>query len=224
MNLRLTGPVVVQLQAVFLADHYFEAGGQLEQPELFPDLPMCGESVAHVIPSGPGYQHENAQELMVTLLYSARGRVVITTPYFVPDEPFLQAVRSAVLRGVEVNLVVSMHANQLITQFAQRSYYDDLLHAGVKIYLYQPRFLHAKHLSIDGDIVLIGSTNIDIRSFALNAEINLLIYDSKVAADLRAIQENYFAHSHLLTAEEWSKRPLVTRTLQNMARLADSLL
>ncbi|HZQ47346.1 MAG TPA: cardiolipin synthase [Verrucomicrobiae bacterium] len=224
LHLRLTGPVVVQLQAVFLADHYFEAGGQLEQPELFPDLPTAGESIAHVIPSGPGYQHENAQELMVTLLYSARGRVVITTPYFVPDEPFLQAVRSAVLRGVEVNLVVSEHANQLVTQFAQRSYYDELLTAGVKIYLYRPRFLHAKHLSIDGDIVLVGSTNIDIRSFALNAEINLLIYDSKVAATLRAIQENYFANSHLLTAAEWKKRPLTTRTLQNMARLADSLL
>ena len=224
LNLRLTGSVVVQLQAVFLADHYFEAGGQLLQPELFPDLPAAGESTAHVIPSGPGYQHENAQELMVTLLYSARGRVVITTPYFVPDEPFLQAVRSAVLRGVEVNLVLSEHANQLITQFAQRSYYDELLRDGVKIYLYRPRFLHAKHLSIDGDVVLVGSTNIDIRSFALNAEINLLIYDSKVAADLRVIQENYFAHSHLLTAAEWQQRPLLTRTLQNMARLADSLL
>jgi cardiolipin synthase len=196
----------------------------LLQPELFPDLAAAGESSAHVIPSGPGYQHENAQELMVALLYSARGRAVITTPYFVPDEPFLQAVRSAVLRGVEVNLVVSEHANQLVTQLAQRSYYDELLGVGVRIYLYRPRFLHAKHLSIDGDIVLIGSTNIDIRSFALNAEINLLIYDSKVAADLRAIQENYFAHSHLLTAAEWKERPITTRTLQNMARLADSLL
>lgn len=224
LNLRLTGPVTAQLQAVFLADHYFEAGGQLEQPELFPDVPAAGESVAHVIPSGPGYQHENAHELMITLLYSARGRAVITTPYFVPDEPFLQAVRSAVLRGVEVNLVLSMHANQLVTQFAQRSYYDDLLAAGVKIHLYRPRFLHAKHLSIDGDIVLVGSANIDIRSFALNAEINLLIYDSKVAADLRVIQEDYFSNSHLLTAAEWNQRPVTTRTLQNMARLADSLL
>ncbi len=161
---------------------------------------------------------------MVTLLYSARKRIVITTPYFVPDEPFLQAVRSAVLRGVEVNLVLSEHANQLVTQMAQRSYYDELLTAGVRIHLYQPRFLHAKHLSIDDHLVLIGSTNIDIRSFALNSEVNLLIFDTDVAARLRAVQQNYFAHSRLLNAAAWKKRPLHTRTLQGIARLADSLL
>ena len=161
---------------------------------------------------------------MVTLLYSARERVVITTPYFVPDEPFLEAVRSAVLRGVDVRLVVSEHANQLVTQLAQRSYYDDLLAAGVKVYLYEPHFLHAKHLSIDDGIVLIGSANIDIRSFALNAEVNMLIYDPEVAAKLRGLQEKYFAHSHLLNAEAWRKRPLWTRTIQSIARLADSLL
>ncbi len=224
LDLRVTGPVVAQLQAVFLADHYFEAGGQLEQPELFPELAPLGGSVAHVVPSGPGYQRENAQELMVSLLYSARERVVITTPYFVPDEPFLQGIRSARLRDVEVDLVVSEHANQWVTQLAQRSYYDELLDAGVRIHLYKPRFLHAKHLSIDDEVVLIGSTNIDIRSFALNAEVNVLIYDAGVAAALRVVQERYFAHSRRLEAAEWNRRPLATRTLQNIARLADSLL
>jgi cardiolipin synthase len=160
----------------------------------------------------------------VTLLYSAHERVVITTPYFVPDEPFLQAVRTAVLRGVEVHLVLSQHANQLVTQLAQRSYYDELLGAGVVIHLYQPHFLHAKHLSVDNDLVLIGSTNIDIRSFALNEEVNVLIYDPKVAAELRAIQEGYFARSQTLSAGEWRQRPVFTRTLQNIARLMDSLL
>jgi cardiolipin synthase len=222
--LRVAGPVVVQLQAVFLGDHYFEAGGQLEQPELFPDLASRGASTAQVVPSGPGYKHQNGEELMVTLLYSARKRVVITTPYFVPDEPFLEAIRSAVLRGVEVDLVLSEHANQLVTQLAQRSYYDDLLVAGVKIHLYRPHFLHAKHLSIDDGIVLVGSTNIDIRSFALNAEINMLIYDPKVAAKLHALQERYFANSHLVDLTEWRKRPLLVRTAQSIARLADSLL
>lgn len=222
--LRVTGPVVAQLQAVFLADRYFETGGQLDHPELFPRMESRGASTAQVVPSGPGYQHQNGQELMVTLLYSARKRVVITTPYFVPDEPFLEAVRSAVLRGVDVRLVVSEHANQLVTQLAQRSYYDDLLAAGVKIYLYEPHFLHAKHLSIDDGIVLIGSANIDIRSFALNAEVNMLIYDPHAAAKLHMLQERYFAHSHLLNTEAWRKRPLWTRTIQSIARLADSLL
>ena len=176
------------------------------------------------MPSGPGYKHENGQELIIALLYAARERVVITTPYFVPDEPFMLAVRSAALRGVTVHLVVSMHANQVVTQFAQRSYYEALLDAGVKIHLYKPRFLHAKHLSIDDGIALIGSTNMDIRSFALNAEINILIYDPAVVAGLRAIQEDYFAHSDLLSAATWNRRPLLLKVAQNTARLTDSLL
>jgi len=225
MMLRMTGPVVVQLQAVFLADHFFETGTGMDELGLFPEpTTASGETLAQVVPSGPGYQHENGQELMIALLYTARERVVITTPYFVPDEPFFQAVRSAVLRGVEVHLVLSEHANQLVTQLAQRSYYDDLLGAGVIIHLYQPRFLHAKHLSIDDHIVLIGSTNIDIRSFALNAEVNVLIYDAEVAGEMRRVQDGYFAASRLLKAEEWARRPLRTRVAQNVARLADSLL
>lgn len=222
--LRATGPIVAQFQAVFLADQYFESGGTLDEAGLFPDLAGPGSSVAQVVPSGPGYQHENGQELMVALLYSARERVAITTPYFVPDEPFLQAMRSAGLRGVEVHLILSEHANQLVTQLAQRSYYDELLAAGVKIHLYRPRFLHAKHLSIDEHITLIGSTNIDIRSFALNSEVNVLIYDPELASRLRAVQQNYIDHSRLVNAAEWQKRPLTTRTLQGIARLADSLL
>jgi cardiolipin synthase len=224
LTVRLTGLIVAQLQAIFLADYYFETGGLLESPEMFPDPMIAGESICQVVPSGPGYQRENGQELLITLLYAARKRIVITTPYFVPDEPFLQAVICAAFRGVEVDLVLSAHANQTITQWAQRSYYDELLGAGVRIHLYEPRFLHAKHVSIDDRIIVVGSTNIDIRSFALNAEVNLLIYDAVIVEKLREMQENYFAHSQRLDPEEWDKRSLFTRTLQSTARLADSLL
>jgi cardiolipin synthase len=148
----------------------------------------------------------------------------LTTPYFVPDEPFLEALLSGARRGVAMHLVVSYHANQILTQLAQRSFYDELLEAGVNIHLYQPRFLHAKYLTIDDDVALIGSANIDIRSFALNAEIGILFYDAEVVAELRRIQEGYFAHSVLLAAEEWGRRPLAARTLQGIARLADSFL
>jgi cardiolipin synthase len=224
MQARLTGPVVAQLQAVFLADHFFETNEVPAYEGHFPDLAPTGGSVAQVIPSGPGYGHENAQEFIVAMLYAARKRVVITTPYFVPDEPVLQAVRCASLRGVEVHLVVSLHANQLLTQLAQRSFYDDLLEYGVRIHLYEPRFLHAKHLTVDDDIALLGSTNMDIRSFALNAEVNLVVYDPAVVSALREVQERYFKQSRLLSAEEWKRRPLAHKVLQNSARLADSLL
>ena len=222
---RVTGPIVSQLQAVFLADHYLETEEALDREELFPDLDSTGDSIAQLVPSGPGYGQENGRDLIISMLYEARTRVVIVTPYFVPDEPFLQAMRAAARReNVRVHLVLSKHANQLITQFAQRSYYDDLLEAGIEIHLYHPHFLHAKLLTIDDEIVLVGSTNMDIRSFALNAEINLLIYDRKVVESVKKIQESYFANSELLTLEAWRRRSALAKIAQNTARLMDSFL
>jgi cardiolipin synthase len=224
MVARVSGPIVWQLQAVFLADRFLETNTLLEDSEAFPGVGHEPGAIAQVMPSGPGYGRENGQTLMISLLYAARDRVVLTTPYFVPDEPFLEAMTAAARRGVSMHLVVSAHANQRLTQLAQRSFYDELLEAGVNVHLYDPRFLHAKYLTIDNNVAMIGSANIDIRSFALNAEIGLLIYDTKVVAELRRIQENYFATSKLLTAEEWTRRPLLSRTIQGVARLADSFL
>ncbi len=224
LMVRLTGPVVRHLQAVYFADYYFETGREPDRNEIVREPERTGFSLVQVVPSGPGFRRQNGQELIVAMLYGARERVVITTPYFVPDEPFLQAIRSATRRGVAVHLVVSMHANQLVTQLAQRAYYDDLLEAGVVLHLYEPRFLHAKHITIDSAIALIGSTNMDIRSFALNEEINLLVYDPEVVARVHAVQEKYFARSERLSPEVWKSRSLFDRVLQNTARLADSLL
>jgi cardiolipin synthase len=188
---RITGPVVSQLQATFLGDHYLETEEVLDRAELFPDLKPAGDSAAQLLPSGPGYGQENGRELIISMLYEARRRVVITTPYFIPDEPFLNAICAAGRReNVQVHMVVSKHANQLISQLAQRSYYDDLLEAGIQIHLYRPHFLHAKLLTIDDHVALTGSTNMDIRSFALNAEINLLIYDRQVVEQLKVVQED----------------------------------
>jgi cardiolipin synthase len=226
---RVAGPVVAHLQAIFFADRAIETDQMLDEPELFPDppsppTPPAGSAVAQLLPSGPGYGRENAQALMVDLIHSAMKRVVVTTPYFVPDEPFLQALQTAVLRGVEVSLVLPVHSNQFVTNLAQQSYYDELLESGVRIYLYRPHFLHAKHLSVDDDVALIGSSNIDIRSFALNAEVSLMVYDAGVMQQLRAIHDRYFANSNLLTREVWDQRGVIARTSQNIARLADSLL
>ena len=221
---RVTGPVVGQLQGVLLADRFFETDVNIESPSLFPEITPVGISAAQVLPSGPGYNRENAEELLVAMLYAARRRVVITTPYFVPSEPFIEAMRSSARRSVDIRLIVSLHANQPFTQYAQRSYYDDLLSAGIRIHLYRPRFLHAKHLTVDDSIAVVGSTNIDIRSFALNAEISLITYDPAVVAALNAVQERYIAESDELDLTAWRKRPATQKVLQNIARLADSLL
>ena len=221
---RCTGPVVAHLQAIFFVDRAIETDMMLDEPDTFPDVPAAGPAVAQLLPSGPGYGRENVQAIMVDLLHSACKRAVITTPYFVPDPPFLQAMQTAVLRGAQVHLIVPARSNQFVTNLAQQSYYGELLESDVKIHLYRPNFLHAKHLSVDDDVVLVGSSNIDIRSFALNAESSLLIYDAGVMAQLRAIQDRYFANSDLLTREKWDQRGVIARTSQNIARLADSLL
>lgn len=221
---RVTGPVVTQMQAMILSDYFFETGFVLSEEEYLSPVPPIGRSPAQMVPSGPGYQRENGKELMLELLYSARENVTLITPYFVPDEPFLQAMQSAARRGVDVHLIVSKQANQVLSQFAQRSYYEEILTAGVHIHLYRPHFLHAKHLRVDHDVALIGSTNIDIRSFALNAESSLLVYDRIVVARLRAIQDRCIRDSDELYLEEWRKRRTSSKVLQNLARLCDSLL
>jgi cardiolipin synthase A/B len=221
---RVEGPVVAQLQAVILADRYFETGHVAHEERHFPRIAAAGESPAQMLPSGPGYGRENGQSALVALIHAARERVVITTPYFVPDEAFLQALATASLRGVETRLIVSARSNQRLTWLAQSSYYEQLLEAGIAIHLYEPRFLHAKHMTVDRSVALIGSTNIDIRSFALNCEASLLVYDERIVRALEAVQVRYIAASRPLEPAAWAARPLGAKVAQNAARLADSLL
>jgi cardiolipin synthase len=221
---RVTGPVVLGLQFVFVSDWYLETDELLDTPAVFPLPPVTGDVPAQPLPSGPGWAPAAIERVVVALIHGARERVVITTPYFIPDTALLQALQTAVLRGVEVHLVVSKIADQLLVSLAQKSYYDQLLEAGVRVHLYREAFLHAKHLSVDGEVALIGSSNMDIRSFLLNAEIALVFYSKDVAARLRAEQERYFAHSDLLDAAEWRRRALVSKVAENTARLMSALL
>lgn len=221
---RMTGPGVLQLQAIFLTDYVAETGKDLFKPEFFPHQIATGNTAAQALPSGPGFPQANVERLVVSLLYSAQRRVVITTPYFIPDEPLLDAMKIAVLRGVEVHLVVSRQADQVLVCQAQRSYYDELLEAGVRVHVYREHLMHAKHLSFDDQISVIGSSNLDLRSFLLNEEISLIVYDPEVAAALCHIQERYFAESDELQLEAWRGRPRLTKVLENTARLVDSVL
>jgi cardiolipin synthase A/B len=221
---RVQGPILSQLQMVFLADWYLETDARVTTSDLVAEQGECGGSPAQLLPSGPGYGRANVEMLMVTLLHNASKRVVITTPYFIPDQPLLQAMETAVLRGVDVHLVLSAKSDQKIVSTAQHSYYDQLLRGGVSIHLYQPRFLHAKCMTVDESVAVIGSSNVDIRSFALNSEISLLVYDSDVVAAMAHVQDRYISESKTLTARAWNRRSPVRKALQSIARLADALL
>ncbi len=221
---RVTGPVVLGLQFVFVSDWYLESNELLDTPATFPAPDVTGDVPAQPLPSSPNWAQGAIEQIVVALIYGARERVVITTPYFVPDAALLHALRAAVLRGVEVHLVVSYQADQLLVSLAQKSYYGQLLEAGVRVHRYRKAFLHAKHLSVDGEVAVIGSSNMDIRSFLLNAEIAVLFYSRDVTARLRAEQERYFAGSELLDLATWRGRSLLSKVAENTARLMSALL
>jgi cardiolipin synthase len=155
---------------------------------------------------------------------SAQERVIITSPYFVPDEAMVYAITSAKLRGLDVQLFVSEVGDQGGVWHAQRSYYRALLEAGVRIWLYPgPYILHAKHLSIDDEVAVIGSSNMDIRSFALNFEVTLLVRGASFVADMREVEAKYRDLGRELTLEEWEREPASATFLDGIARLTSAL-
>ena len=219
---RVRGPVVAQLGALFASDWYIETGIALAIPEQPPEI--AGGTPAQLLPSGPAYPFANARNMVIALTQRARKRLVLVTPYFVPDDATLDALEIAALSGIDVQLILSKSNNQRLTAWAQDSYIEDLLAAGVRIALYRPHFLHAKHLSVDDEIALVGSINLDIRSFALNAELGLLCYDADVVARLRVIEAEYLADADIIDADHWRKRPAWQRSLSGIARLTDSIM
>ncbi|GAA0974009.1 Cardiolipin synthase A [Nocardioides aquaticus] len=222
---RIEGPTVNALRAVFAKDWYIESHertGDDIRPETAP--PHQDGVAGQVVPSGPGYATENNLRLFTALIYSAQSRVSLTSPYFVPDEPLLYAVTTAARRGVAVELFVSEWGDQFMVSHAQCSYYQALLEAGVRIHLYPPPWiLHSKHFSIDDDVAVIGSSNMDMRSFALNYEVSLLLTGGDVVARFRAVEDGYRAMTRELTLDEWQQRSRGQRYLDNTMRLTAAL-
>jgi cardiolipin synthase A/B len=218
---RVEGPVVSALNLVFAADWYSETGVKLTEEIGTPSRP-AGEIVGQVIPSGPG--SENNLRAFTTLMYSAQNRLSITTPYFVPDDSLLYAVTTAAQRGVEVELFVCEAGDQFMVHHAQRSYYEALLRAGVRIYLYPaPAILHSKFLSVDDDVAVLGSSNMDMRSFGLNYEVSVMLLGSEVVAEMRRVEDSYRAMSKELFLGDWLARSRGSAYKDNLMRLTAAL-
>lgn len=226
LMVRLEGPVVAELNALFVSDWYAETDELLVK-----DISYVGDITddrgdldCQIVPSGPGFDSENNLKLFNSLIYNARQKVIITSPYFVPEESMLAAITTAAERGVEVVLFVSEIGDQMLVYHAQRSYYEVLLKAGVKIYMYKAPFvLHAKHLTIDDTIAVVGSSNMDMRSFSLNMEVSLLVYSEKFVKSMRIIETKYFENSRELKLKVWLKRPKRQKFADNLARLTSAL-
>lgn len=221
---RLQGPAVAQLQAVFASDWFIETGEDLSGRMSLPETREDDACEAQLLPCGPAYPHENARDLLVALVHSARRSLTLCTPYFVPDEAMLRALCITAERGVRTRLVVSARNNQPLADWAQRGYYDVLLRSGVEIHRFHGGFLHAKHLLVDDALGLVGSINLDVRSFALNAEVGALLRGHGVADALHEVQDGYLAQAQTLTLRAWRARPRWHRSVEGLARLADVFL
>jgi cardiolipin synthase len=220
----LHGPIVTTLNVVFATDWLSETDESLEhqlghRPELH-----AGDITAQVVPSGPGFITENNLRLFNTLIYSAQHKVSICSPYFVPDDSLLYAVTTAAQRGVDVELFVSEKGDQFLVHHAQQSYYEALLEAGVRIYLYKAPFvLHAKHFTIDDEVAVLGSSNMDMRSFSLNLEVSVMLLGEDIVQRLRAVEDTYRDISHELLLDDWMQRPVLVKYVDNVARLTATL-
>ncbi|GGL03409.1 cardiolipin synthase [Curtobacterium luteum] len=222
---RFEGPVVAGLNALFVTDWYSETDELLLRESDPVQRADRGDALdCQVVPSGPGFDGENNLRLFNALLYSAQQKVSITSPYFVPDDSMLYAITTTAQRGVEVELFVGEMGDHAMTWHAQRSYYEGLLRAGVRIWLYRaPTILHAKHFTIDDEVAVIGSSNMDMRSFSLNLEVSVMVRGSRFVDALREVQDAYKEHSFELTLESWVDRPRRSKVLDNVARLTAAL-
>ncbi len=229
LTARIEGPLVSALNVIFASDWNTETGELLRSElavssSVWVSAEPVGNVTGQIVPSGPGVDAENNLRAFTSLIYAAKDRISITSPYFVPDESLLYAVTTAARRGVAVELFVSEGKDQFMVYHAQRSYYEALLEAGVRIYLYpKPAVLHSKHFSIDDEVAVLGSSNMDMRSFALNYEVSLMLFDGDPVAQMRKVEDGYRAVSRELLLEEWLARPRVAAYVDNVLRLTAAL-
>ena len=224
---RIEGPIVEALGVLFLFDWGVETGQTIETVKDTSDikvLPHAGTTNVQLVPSGPGHMATAIHELLLTSVYAARKRLIMTTPYFVPDDALLIALKSAGERGVDVTLVLPKKIDSVLVRYACRSYFDDLLASGVRILCFHEGLLHTKSVTVDDDIALFGTVNLDMRSFWLDFEATLIVYDLGFGTQLRTLQQQYMEKSESINLERWRTRPAWARFIENVAHLFSPLL
>jgi len=223
---RLEGPGVLALNALFRWDWEVETGRDLnfdEKGDSF-SVRRPGETDVQLIPSGPGSTGSNVYQPLLMSIYSARREIVVTTPYFVPDEAVSTALLTAAERGVKVTVIIPERNDSRLVHYTCRSYFDDMLAAGIRIYGFGGGLLHTKSVVIDRQLALFGSVNLDVRSFWLDFEVTLGVYNPDFAERLLALHDRYIEKSVLVNLKTWQQRSGRERFVENLARLASPLL
>ena len=224
-HIRVEGPVVAEMQTAFLVDWKFSTKQLLGDPIYFPKVPAAGNLLMQVATSGPLGEFRVIMQAILRVFTESRKYVYVQTPYFIPNEPVGAALRNCALAGVDVRLIIPRRDDvNIITTLASRSYIKDLLEAGVKVYFYDKGFMHAKTVVADDEVCSIGSTNLDIRSFEQDFEINAFIYDRKMAKQMR---EQFLLDLESCTQVDpvrWAKRSRIHRFWESFARLFSPIL
>ncbi|MEP7144025.1 MAG: cardiolipin synthase [Ferruginibacter sp.] len=227
-HLCIEGPGVQYLQYLFMCDWNFCAKDTLHHdPVFFPPastLPVKGNKIVQIAASGPDSDTPTILFSLLQAINLASKEILITTPYFIPGESILDALIISAMGGVSVKMLVPGISDSLLVNAAARSYYEDLLKAGVEIYLYNKGFVHAKTLAADRKIAIVGTANMDHRSFDLNFEVNAIVYDEEIAKQLSDVFYDDIADAERLSLDAWNNRSVWKQLLEKSARLVSPLL
>jgi len=221
---RFTGPIVSEMGIVFAEDWGFETREILDVPTVGDGVPLNQGTAMQIVPTGPTSPGESFRRVFLAAIQTARTRVMMTTPYFVPDEPTLVSLMMAADRGADVTLLLPLVPDHLFTAAAGRAHFSRLMEAGVKILLYRPGLLHTKSTTVDDTFALFGSANLDVRSFNLNFELTVLLYGADATRSIRRIQEGYAADSIPIDPLAWARRPALKRYTESALALLSPLL
>jgi len=223
-HIRIEGTSVYMLQMIFLIDWYYTTREIIIFKKYFPKMNYCGDSMVQVVASGPDSDWEAIHYAYFSAICQAKKNIYIETPYFIPDESILRALKSAALSGVDVRIIFPKIADHKIVNSASYSYFDDILRSGGRVYLYTKGFIHSKIVIIDDKISSTGSANMDLRSFMLNFEINAFIYDEDV---VRVMTEDFFEdlkNSEEIKDADFNKRNIIKKVKESIARLFSPIL
>jgi cardiolipin synthase len=224
---RVEGSAVLALMETFREDWAIETGESIEPSgdASAASLPQpVGQANVQALPTGPAARVDAIEQFVLMAIYLAKQELVLTTPYFVPSESLLNALLSAAGRGVDVTLIVPTKVDSHLTHFASRAYQTDLIAAGVRVALFNGGLLHTKSITVDGRFCLFGSLNLDPRSFRLDFEITLAIYDTDFTLALRRLQEHYLSDSSILDLAACRSRSAIERFKEDAARLVGPIL